>query len=342
MKLELKASGLFSFSEMQKDISAFLIPALLADRNFKIRAKSNTISEDVAGFRIGARLDRLLSNEDREKLFLLEEGKMFVAELVSAAPMGYATVIKGSDCFFVCLRRLADSICERMIERCGRFSGYDVGFNAFVSAVFADACTTQNSKAFAEAVERLLNELSDVHRLPFFDFSATVSKLFYEIGEASRSMARRIDIPKSLPETVAVGSGDDLVLVTAFLLSLCLDCVCSGNVVFSAVEQDGEICMTFSCNVENDETGLDSFVSAFVRRNGFSHALDGPSFWAFLVKLLADCNLWEISATRIDRYCEFRLKVPSVARGEEFYVRDPDTESMSAILYCLFAEKEKF
>ena len=337
MRLGLASHDFLCFEDLKQSIRTLHSPALLVDKSFKIVAKSDDLA-DSKSFRIGARFDRLLKPSDADKLYFLEEGRMFVADLVGNGHAGYATVVCGKDCYLVCFRYLADSISNRIAERFSGHSGYDVGVNAYITAVMTDVGNTENGKRLSRVIERLLLELSDVHKLSFFDFSATASAFFFALGEVAPSLARRIDIPKTLPETVALGCGDDMLLIAAYALSLCFDCSDGGRVGFFAVDRDGGIKITFSCDSDGKTDGISSFVNAINGRSGFGKALDVYEFWAFFVKLIADTNLWEISASAVGNAFELSVFMPSVARGEEFSVRDTDPLSMLSVLQYFFGK----
>lgn len=334
--LELKNNNFLSFEELKKKADLFHLPAVILGSDFKILARNNGFS-DSRTLRIGARFDNLLSKADRERLCLLEEGKTLVADLFDGKQKGYATVIRGSDCFFVCLRYLADSMVERILERMNGLSGYDIGVNAYISAVLADVGDTQSGKRISAVIERLLTELSDVHRLAFFDFAETASAFFSALGEVAPALLCRVDMPKSFPESVALGCGDDLLLISAYVLSLCFDSSCGGRVDFSASNCENGIRACFSCDLEDKNGDALLFANALCGRGLIEKPLDRPSFWAFFARLIADTNLWDISASASDKF-NFSVYIPSVAHGEEFSVRDSEKASVFAVLQYFFSE----
>lgn len=336
MKLALRSQGIFTLDEMKSRITELSMPALLADSSLKIRAKGGCFTENAPHFRIGTRLDRLFSERDCQRLTSLDEGETFIAELAHGAPFGYATVIKGENCFLVCFRRFADGFYESIIDRCSRLSGYDVGLMSFLSEALTEVCFSRGGSAVATAAEKLLNELSEVHKLPFFDFSSALTKLICAIGDASPSAAGNIAFPKAMPEAVAVGSGNDFLLLAAFLLALCLGDSHNRGIEVTASEQDGEICVTVGRATEHCDGFAESLSLALEKRNRVDRELDEASVWAFFIKLIADCNLWEISSKSNGKLVEFVLKLPSVARGEEFYVREIDLDGLPALLRELF------
>lgn len=337
MKVEVTAPKFFSAEELKKNIRSFNLPILLADDSFKIIAKNDNFAESKA-FRIGSRFDKSLMPNDVERLCFLDDGKMIVVDLIVENKKGYASVIRGYGCYLICFRYLADSFVDRLYERFNKLSGYDVGITALLTAALSDIGNTKNGMRLFAVIERLLLELSDVHRLSFFDFSSTLSALFSTLGEVAPSMLRRIDIPSAFPETVAIGNGDDLLLIFAYALVLCFDCTVDGNIAFSASDSANGIRTTFSATVEKGNKDVEAFINALYGRDIYDKPFDRPSFWAFFAKLLADTNLWEISASnRGDRFA-INFFIPSVARGEEFYLRDPETLARRSILEYFFGE----
>lgn len=337
MKLEVLTPNFFSLEELKQNINSFELSLLLADCNLKIVAVNRRCA-DSKTFRIGSRLDKFLKPADRERLLLLDEGKMMVADLVGEASKGYVTVIRGNDCYLVCFRYLADSMVERLCDRFSRFSGYDIGVNAVVSAALSDLGGTVKGKRLSAVIERMLSELSDVHRLRFFDVSASLSALFSTLGEVIPSLANRINIPNVFPETVAIGNGDDLLLISAYALTLCHDCAIDGNIDVSACDGDGGIKISFSCLVDRENGSVGAFVESLCDCDFASKPLDRASFWAFFAKLLADTNLWDISARTVNGRFSLELLIPSVARGEEFYLRDPEGFALYSVLEYFFGE----
>ncbi len=337
MKVEVTAPKFFSVEELKKNIRSFNLPILLADESFKIIAKNDNFADSKA-FRIGSRFDKILMPNDVERLCSLDDGKMIVVDLIGENEKGYASVIRGHGCYLICFRYLADSFVERLYERFNKLSGYDVGITALLTAALSDIGNMKNGKRLFAVIEQLLAELSCVHRLSFFDFSATASALFSTLGDVAPTMSRRINIPNVFPETIAIGNGDDLLLIFAYALVLCFDCTVDGKVDFSARDCSGGINISFSCDVESENNNIDSFVNALHARDSFNKELDSASFWAFFAKLLADTNLWEISASnRGDRFT-FKFFIPSVARGEEFCLRDPEILALRSVLLCFFGE----
>ncbi len=336
MKLEVKTKKFFSSEELKQKIDLFHVPALILGNDFKILAKSNSFADSKA-FRIGARFDKLLKPYDRERLCLLEEGNMLVADLTTHSAKGYATVIRGDGCFLVCFRYLADGLVERIFERLNKLSGYDIGVNAYISAIMSDVGNTHNGKRLSAVIERLFIELADVHRLSFFDFSATLSSFFFALGEVAPDLLRRIDMPKILPETVALGCGNDILLISAYVLALCADSGC-GNIGLSASDCDGGIRMTFTSTSVDESGDAFAFANALRGRNSFDKPLDRATFWAFFARLIADTNLWEISASNHGERFAINFFIPSVARGEEFYLRDSETLALRSVLEYFFCK----
>lgn len=334
MKLEVRTQNYLSLENLKQETELFSLPILILGEDFKIIAKGNSFF-DSKSLRIGARFDNLLGNADRERLYLLEYGDMLVADLSDGTSKGYATVIRGIDCFLVCFRFLADGMVERILDRMDRLSGYDIGVNAYISAVLSNVDGTQTGKRLSTVIDRLLIELSDVHRLAFFAFGETASAFFSVLGEIAPALLRRVNVPKSFPESVALGCGDDFLLISAYVLSLCLDCSCGGGVDFSASNCEGGIRFSFSCDMADKGGDALVFANALCGRTSFENPLDRPSFWAFFARLIADTNLWEISASASDRF-SFSAYIPSVARGDEFSVRDPETASLVAVLKFFF------
>ncbi len=337
MKVEVFAPKFFSVEELKQNIDSFDLPLLLADDNLKIVAKNGRCA-DSKSFRIGSRFDKILKPTDRERLRLLDEGKMMIADIAGEGSKGYVTVIRGSNCWLVCFRYLADSMVERLCERFSKLSGYDIGVNAVISAALSDLDGTEKGKRLFTVIERLLLELSDVHRLRFFDVSASLSALFSTLGEVVPSLANRINIPNVFPETVAIGNGDDMLLISAYALTLCLDCAVDGNIDVSASDSDGGIKISFSCLVERENGSVGSFVESLCGSAFANKPLDRAEFWAFFAKLLADTNLWNISAITVSGRFSLELLIPSVARGEEFYLRDPESSALHSVLEYFFCK----
>ena len=334
MKFDVISSNLFSIADSKQFIEAIHLPALLLDNDFKIVAK-NEKCFDSRLFRIGSRFDRLLKKGDSEKLGFLDEGKIAIVGVQGEASQGYATVIRGLDCYLVCFRYIANGLYDRITERFASLSGYDVGVNACMLAAMEDLGNTDHGKRLALVIERLLLKLSEVHRLSFFDFSATVSSLFFVLGEVEPKMLCRINLPKVLPETIAVGNGDDLLLMLSYVLLLCFDSA-EERIEFIANDCGDGISFEFSCRAREDKSDIAGFVNAFCDRAPFKAPLERPAFWAFFSKLLADTNLWDISAQSKNGDFSFKVFVPSVARGEEFYLRDVDTFALRTLLEYFF------
>ena len=336
MKLEVKNDNFLSLDELIPKADLFHLPAVILGSDFKILARNNSFS-DSRTLRIGTRFDNFLSKSDRERLYSLEEGKTLVADLFDGKRKGYATVIRGSDCFLVCFRYLSDSMVGHILERMNKLSGYDIGVNTYISAVLADVGATQSGKRLSAVIERLLIELSDVHRLVFFNLAETASAFFSALGELSPALYRRVDMPKSFPESVALGHGDDLLLISAYVLSLCFDCSNGGRVDFSASDCENGIKVCFSCDMEDESSDAVLFTNALYSRESDENSLGRPSFWAFFTGLIADTNLWEISASVNGKFI-FSVYIPSVPQGEEFSVRDSEKASLLAMLRFFFSE----
>jgi hypothetical protein len=337
MKLEVKIPKFLSSEELRCKINSFHIPTLVLGNDFKIILKNGS-SSDTSAFRVGTRFDRFLKPCDRERLLMLEEGKMLVADLTAGSAMGYAAIIRGSECFLVCFRYLSDSLVEHILERLNRLSGYDIGVNAYISAVLSDIGITENGKRLSAVAERLLTDLSDVHRLAFFDYAETMSAFFMLLGEISPSLLRRIEMPKTFPETVALGCGDDILLISAYAISLCFDCSPDGKIGFSANDCDGGIRISFSCGSVGKQSEALRFASSLCGKASLTSVLDQTSFWAFFIRLIADTNLWEISVSAHEEKFVFSVFMPSVTRGEEFSVREPETFALRSILMYFFGE----
>ena len=326
MKLAFRTDGVLTFNKMKDGLKTLCRPALLADEGKRICER---IGENDIGLhcRIGTRLDSLFNSHDSERLDSLQLGEVFIAELKGGSGICYALVVRGEGGYLVFPQSLCDRFSQRLLERCEELSGYDVGPKALLSEMMLNADRNGRAFAVASAAEWVINELSEVHKLPFFDFSAAITRLICAIGEASRSACAAISFPKILPEAVAVGSGNDFVLVLALLLSVCLGDFKFSGAHLSVHECDDGLCLTVRADMQNAlaETLFDSF----------GKERSDASLYALFIRLIADCNFWDIDLRHTDGHIEFTLTVPSVARGEEFYVRD-DERDMSVLLRALF------
>ena len=334
MKLFVETKKPFSSEELKQCVDLIRVPALILDDNLKIIAKSKSFA-DSKSFRIGSKFDKLVRPYDRERIAELGEGKMLVVDIASDDASGYVTVIRANGCFLACFRYLADGMVERIFERLNNVSGYDVGVNAYISAVLSDVSGSENGKRISLVVNRLLAELCDVHRLSFFDFSATLSSFFSVLAEISPKLLHRIELPRIFPETVALGCGDDALLILAYALSLCAD-GCTGGIAFEALDGDGGIKMTLCCDGIDEGGETVALANALEGRGSFDKPLDKPTLWAFFLRLIADTNLWEIRSEIKNGRFSFSLYMPSVTRGEEFSVRDPEDFSVRSVLLCFF------
>ncbi len=164
---------------------------------------------------------------------------------------------------------------------------------------------------------RLRAEHFTPRKLPFFDTYTVTNSLIAEIAERFPDIAKRIVFESQESKLFGIGSQRDFALISAVLLALCAENSENGYIFISSESDPEHLFYRFFCS------DADLYELPEIRR----------------LRLLAEGNLW--SLTRVVNDCGrsgYEIRVPQVAIGEEFLVRDISAEFLREAVALAFSE----
>lgn len=322
MIIGIRTDGVFSLSELKADKEFFGMPILIMDDALKIVAKNKEASMYTSDIRIGAKLNRFIPESDIDKIKDMRSGEILLTSVNTEGAECRVNVLRGIDCRVAVLYPVGGGVFKGINEKYGRMSGYDLKLSKASPMQIPKSDSHCVHGGIAEIVDRLASEHTVSQRLPFFDSGSVFARIVSETKALSPCCSSRLICVPPGEKLITAGSERDFALMAAFAVAFCLDCS-DGEVYASALKLDDRIEVTVACEIGAlipDMSKVTEFRKYF---GGLKGEMSEPAFWAYLLRLFADSNLWELDV-RVSggNRLEFIVRMPFIKSGEEFWVRD--------------------
>lgn len=309
-------------------------PLLVVNKKFVLIAINKKASMLFPGLSVGTGV-RLRFGRNARRVSELLPRQVLCAELSLFGTSFAATVIGGGEKLLVLFDSVEARIEKTVFDACGRMSGYDLKlrYPSQISGGETPVLTRGMFGDDAEFLFRVLNERKNARELSPFNAAEVLSAVIEKSGGENFTVtAKNADVN-------TVGSMRDLAVAAAYMLS------------FFKRNQSGEkaeirtfsdslslsFCVEGATDISEDEAGL--LLSGRPVGTGLSDKAAEESFWLYLIRLLAETNLWSLETEYKNGRARFTLILPSAEQNAHCVLRDrPDALAAAAVK--LFEKKQ--
>lgn len=333
MLINVKTVSELSLADLAEKLNFLGLPAVLLDDELKVAAKSKESTEFAPFLRCGARIDRFLPEDDIGKISKMRPKDTVFTSLIHNGTESYVSIICGDGCRLVVFHSYA-GLCLEVMDKYVKMSGYDAELKSGHTGGVPLAPSKNIPKRMEDIIEAACSRQGKLLSLPFFDSAAAVKRLLAEIAGAKLKNKPKISLTLPADELVSEGSERDFILAAAVMIAVCLECAVDGRVSVDVQDGESELAFDISCETEETVYGAVSF-----GRLGLNTA-EGQDIRSYMLKLLADANLWDITSYSENGRFGIKLCTPCVRRGEEFMVHDATSEYIRSIVSAVFSVAE--
>ncbi len=319
--------------ELAEKLNMLEYPAVLLDKDLKVTAKNGEAFGFVPFLRRGTKITRFLPEGDEAKVKEMITCDTLISSINKDGKSFRVNIICGFDCYLVILRPESASLRAEVFSKYEKMSGYEADITE--PETFTDRKQGKSS-GIADLIEPALYKHLSPHPLPFFNSSAILNAFLSELERAFPNYRSRIKSSISEEELISEGDEKDFILIIAFMISLCLD-FSESQVSLEAEKDQNELVFRVSANADESVYDVARLVSL---SKGFANSADGfneSDLRAYMLKLLADGNLWDFSIGYNGGRLDFTLRTPYVKRGEEFMVRDISAAFVVKVIKALIS-----
>lgn len=334
MKIKVDINNNLTFDELSKIAEEIAYPAILLDSDARVLVKNRKSHRYSAGIPIGAKIRRYISADDEQKILQMNDGETLCCSFVRGDESFGISVVCGQNCRLILFQPLGAGIVESIDYLYGKMSGYDLCVAESIDKYTSNELYT---KEISTLILGLLDKHRTIHRLPFFDMSAVVSGFIEETKKLSHRMENYFVFNSSSGEAIVAGSEQDFILILTFVASVFVE---SGSKVYiELTESGGEAVCSISADRLTPETE-----NLFLKlhkdfRMTPDDETDDKQLWFYLIKLLADANLWDAATVQdASGKVRFVLSAPITAPFEAIALRDSFSEFLHKVVSFFFGE----
>lgn len=338
MLINIRTMGRLMSEELLEKLAGLPYPAVLLDETLKIVEKNRESVEFASFLKKGTKIHRYIPESDIAKLIAMKPCDTLITEVSTVEKRCHVNVICGVGCRLIVFQPAVSGLFSGVSEKYMKMSGYDADIQKDGVYASEDIHIRRFSKKFSEIIESVCAAHCEILALPFFNVAAILTRLVSEI-ELIAPRKIKINLDLSSSELIGEGSEKDFVLVSAFMISLCLESMADGELTVLAEDQMGEMVLSVFCDSQSSAYGMAKSASMRMRQGNSS--ADENDFLVYMLKLLADANLWDISVSSDMGKSGFVLRIPCVKSGEEFTVRDASVEFIGSVVAEVFGLSQK-
>ncbi len=321
MRINIKTLGGNSRTELEKEVSLMSEPVVLLDENLKVVSKSPAVNEYIPGIRRGAKFSRFLSGEALSVVSSMNAGGVSSIELeVNSATLGGMAVC-GDRFTVVFIRPLYAKLIDLVTADYKRMSGYDNEIPALMP---------KESRVYeiAGLLSELLDTMDFFNGLPFFNSASVIRGIAQETAKLPKKLSERFEFSVSENELITDGSDRAFALISLFAASFFAENGAK-KVKTELSGKGNEIVL----RVVGEDLVLFSGAEIFKKPFRAPEDMNETDFWLYMIKLLADRNLWDFEIERgVSGKTAFVLRSNFVRKGEEFALRDISSEFIEKVI----------
>lgn len=296
MFLKITPETADSLDNMIRHVEPADAPVFLMGEDLKIIYRNNCAKLRVNRIKEGMRILRFLDEEDRHKLWELEDGMMFSCELSFGAKRYGVNLFRVRDYRIAVVHSVYAGICRSLKDIYERMSGYTAAFGdyePFCGENYRDGRTRNAELTVLETLARRTR----YRALPFLNVASVVTAFREEVRAYSPALGKRIKLHIENGEKLIEGSEQDFILILTAVLFLFADLEKDINI--EVYEYHGDGFCRILVDSEKSESELHEILSSN-RFCDFQGELGTVRFWLYLLKLLAEGNLWELVSEHSD------------------------------------------
>ena len=314
MLVKIKISNEINAKSFNKQADAFFAPAVLLDTSLRVLAKNAEAAKRFPRLKVGASVVRRLDKLAYAHLRGMTKHETCTVDFRHENKFYRANAICGDGCITLVFHapnsNLQGNLCEKYVS----LSGYDIDF--FGSG--ADLQADEKGSRASRLVGSLLEKQYEPKRCVAFRVENMLDAIRDGIARKMPELADRIRILRISENITAEGSERDFTVASIALISLCIRRGV-GEVFVSSAVRGEELSLRIGTKTESN--------GVFDAENGI-----------YLLKLLANGNMWELDERITDGGIEYILTMPLYNGGEEFLVRDVPADLVSFALRELFSD----
>lgn len=334
MIINIKSVGSHSREQLMLLAESLDNAAILTDESTKVIMKNSACSRIVPRLRKGSKLSRFLENGVEDTIREMLPRDVLSARFKTENEEHGVIIVSGFDSRLFLFSPLGSGMFARIEELYSRMSGFDNEEVEFETEGDTKLGRNAVSRKIASLLSNMLDSFKKVRALPFFNANDVTSLISETIMKSGKTAKQRLvsDIPEG--ETITQGNSHDLALILSFAISFCFDHGEDSKIFVNVEHIDNEAVFTVS-----SRTVLSVYESARMTAiHKFTDDTDDKNFWFYMIRLLADANLWSFeSIAAIDGTVTFKLKTPLIQSVEEYLLRDSFNEEILEIIKIFFA-----
>ncbi len=329
MIINIKSVGSHSREQLAILAESLDNAAILTDENTKVIMKNPACARIVSGLRKGSKLSRFLEDGVEDTVKDMLPCDVLSAKFKTDDEEHGVIIISGFDCRLFLFSPLGSGMFSRIEELYSRMSGFDNEEIKFGTEEDTKIGSNANSRKIAKLLSDMLDGLKKVRSLPFFNANDVTTLICDTISKSGKTAKQRLVSAVSHDETVTQGNSHDLALILSFAISFCFDHGEDSKIFVNTEHIDDEAVFTVS-----SRTSLSVYELAKTTAiHKFTGDTNDKNFWFYMIRLLADANLWSFSTeAAIDGTVTFTLKTPLIQSVEEYLLRDPAEEDIISII----------
>ncbi len=333
VQIKVDINNSLTFDEITKIAEEIGYPALLLDAEARVLVKNRKSHRYTAGIPIGAKIRRYISADDEQKILQMKNGETFSCNFVRGDERFGVSVVCGQNCRLILFQPLSAGIFESIDALYGKMSGYDLHVTEDIEKYTSNELYT---KEISTLILGLLDKHKTIHPLPFFDMSSALSGFIEETKKLSHRMSNYFEFDAASSEAIVAGSEQDFILMLAFVASIFVEL--SDKVYIELAESGGEAVCSISVDRLAPEAEILLLDLHKELRAGFDSKTNDKRLWFYLIKLLADANLWDVATVRDENgRVRFVLSAPITAPFEAIALRDSANEFIQKVASLFFS-----
>lgn len=319
MKFFIDLTHICDSEYIREQIPTMPIPALYADKNLVLISKSASFVSNFKKLRLGSRLSPLFDEEHLERISNIAYGEMAYCVVNIGGTDHGVNIIGGNDFYLLLFHPISTEFMGNLQSLYGDMPGDGLLLgNSFSD--FQERITRGCSFATANTLTEVFQHFSQPKSMHVFNVSYAMRALSNGLNVAlSESISANFDISPS----VGFGSSEDFVMALAATVFIFLGA--GQEIALECEEKDGFA----HCRIVLEKGERDRLLT--------SQDMEECCNWFYLVKLLAEGNLWEVKSETCKNGCDcITFKIPFTEEFGGCCLADISAERVAEILTVFF------
>lgn len=324
MNINLLIPAVLPVESIIKRITTLEFPAVIVDDEMKIMAKNKSASSVFSNLRSGRTFKKHVCAEDVSDIENMQEKQIMHINLADGK--NKAVVICGNGYRLFVVTKAFAHAHDGVLRLYRESSGYDINLVQPNGTKMGFA----NKENVDETTEKIscCDVLSSLNTV--FDAADVFARFCSEMKSKSGKFKKQFEIAFHKETMAILGAEKDFSLILAYLTRFCLEKTVGTSPKIKLFRSEDEVVLQIKAELDTKEYPGNL-------KNGFDTE---EKYWFYLIKLLADGNLWDFSEKHLPNgQTEFLLKAKHVAIKEKYVLRDISNEYIRRIIDFVFADK---